>query len=53
MCFELLKKARAAGLTVPVIFMGYYNPVAAFGEEKYVEAAKDAGAHGVREPSSL
>lgn len=30
---DLLKKARDEGVTVPVILMGYYNPILNYGEE--------------------
>ena len=43
---ELLRQARASGLVVPVILMGYYNPLLIYGEERVVAAAKDAGANG-------
>lgn len=45
-CFEALREARKQGLTVPVIFMGYYNPVVQYGEERFIKAVKDAGGHG-------
>jgi tryptophan synthase len=40
---EFVKEARANGLTVPVVLMGYYNPFRAFGEHKIVQSAKEAG----------
>ncbi|KAK9237755.1 tryptophan synthase beta subunit-like PLP-dependent enzyme [Lipomyces kononenkoae] len=43
---ELLREARKAGLQIPVVLMGYYNPILAYGEEKFVKDAKDAGANG-------
>ncbi|ELR21149.1 tryptophan synthase alpha chain, putative [Acanthamoeba castellanii str. Neff] len=43
---EFVKEARAKGLTVPVVLMGYYNPFRAFGEHKIVQSAKEAGADG-------
>ena len=43
---ELLRQARESGLTVPVILMGYYNPLLIYGEERVVNAAKEAGANG-------
>lgn len=33
--------------SVPIVFMGYYNPVFKFGEEKFVEQAKNAGVDGL------
>ncbi|MGL6195469.1 MAG: tryptophan synthase subunit alpha [Thermoguttaceae bacterium] len=32
---------------LPIILFSYYNPILAFGPEKFVEAATDAGADGV------
>lgn len=43
---ELVAKARAQGVTVPLILMGYYNPIYRFGDEKFVKAAAEAGANG-------
>ena len=43
-CIEAAKKLRAMGVTVPLIFMGYYNPVLNYGLERY---AKDCAAAGV------
>ncbi|KAJ3006678.1 UNVERIFIED_CONTAM: tryptophan synthetase, partial [Siphonaria sp. JEL0065] len=33
-CLELVATARTKGLTVPVVFMGYYNPFLIYGEKK-------------------
>ncbi|KAK9359342.1 tryptophan synthase beta subunit-like PLP-dependent enzyme [Lipomyces starkeyi] len=43
---DLLREARKAGLRIPVVLMGYYNPILIYGEEKFVKDAKDAGANG-------
>jgi len=45
-CYELVRKARDAGLKAPVVFMGYYNPLLSRGEERAVAQAKAAGADG-------
>jgi tryptophan synthase len=45
-CLALLREARAAGLEVPVLFMGYYNPLLAYGEELAVADAAASGADG-------
>ncbi|KAG9014615.1 tryptophan synthetase [Tulasnella sp. JGI-2019a] len=45
-CLTILKEARQKGLTTPVVLMGYYNPILAYGEEKAVKAAREAGANG-------
>jgi len=44
---EDLADARGRGLTLPVLFMTYYNPVLAFGPEAFARAASEAGADGV------
>ncbi|KAF8921028.1 bifunctional tryptophan synthase TRP1 [Mucidula mucida] len=41
-----LREARSKGLTVPVLLMGYYNPLLAYGEDKAIQDAYDAGANG-------
>ncbi|KAH0831418.1 bifunctional tryptophan synthase TRP1 [Lanmaoa asiatica] len=41
-----VKAARDKGLTVPVILMGYYNPILAYGEDRAVQDARDSGANG-------
>ncbi|KAF9265600.1 tryptophan synthetase [Marasmius fiardii PR-910] len=41
-----LKDARSKGLTAPVILMGYYNPILAYGEDRAIQDAKEAGANG-------
>lgn len=37
---------RCRGVTIPLILMGYYNPILSFGLKAYVEAAQSAGADG-------
>lgn len=41
---ETAKRLRDNGVSVPLVFMGYYNPVLNYGLEKY---AKDCAAAGV------
>lgn len=43
---DALREARHSGVTVPVILMGYYNPLLIYGEERVINAAKEAGANG-------
>ena len=43
-CLEIVRAARAAGVTVPIVLMGYVNPLAAYGIERF---CADAGAVGV------
>ena len=43
---ETVRKARRQGLRVPVLFMGYYNPLLSYGEERILKDAKEAGVNG-------
>ncbi|KAG8892593.1 tryptophan synthetase, partial [Tulasnella sp. 403] len=43
---DCVAEARKLGLKTPVILMGYYNPILAYGEEKSVQAARRVGANG-------
>lgn len=43
---DLIREARQSGVTVPIILMGYYNPVMQYGDEKLVADAKSSGANG-------
>ncbi|KAI5990670.1 tryptophan synthase alpha chain-domain-containing protein, partial [Pisolithus albus] len=45
MILRQVKEARSKGLTVPVLLMGYYNPILAYGEDKAVQDAREAGAN--------
>ncbi len=45
-CLSFVSEARAKGLKVPVLFMGYYNPILAYGEEKIVDECKKVGING-------
>ena len=45
-CLQMVTDARALGLTVPVILMGYYNPFLQYGLEKLCKETKEAGADG-------
>jgi tryptophan synthase len=41
-----VRLARQRGLTVPVLFMGYYNPILSYGEERLLKDCKEAGVNG-------
>uniref|UniRef100_A0A8H7NLY5 tryptophan synthase n=1 Tax=Bionectria ochroleuca TaxID=29856 RepID=A0A8H7NLY5_BIOOC len=43
---EIVKTARSRGLKAPVIFMGYYNPLLNYGEERLLKDCRDAGVNG-------
>lgn len=45
-CYDLVREARAQGLRAPIVFMGYYNPLLAKGEERAIAEAKAAGGDG-------
>ncbi|KAG7665089.1 TRP5 [[Candida] subhashii] len=45
-CLQMVRDARAQGVTIPIILMGYYNPILKYGEEKLIEDAANAGANG-------
>ena len=45
-CLEVVRAARGKGLKVPVLFMGYYNPVERYGEEQLLRDARAAGVNG-------
>jgi tryptophan synthase alpha chain len=41
-----VKELRKRGVDIPLILMGYYNPMLAYGLEKFIHDAKEAGADG-------
>ncbi|KAF5119202.1 hypothetical protein DV113_001125 [Geotrichum candidum] len=43
---KLVRDARASGITVPLMLMGYYNPMLQYGEKRMVQDARAAGANG-------
>ena len=43
---EAVKELRSRGVTIPLILMGYYNPMLAYGLEKFIHNAREAGADG-------
>lgn len=45
-CINFVKEARAAGLTVPVVLMGYYNPLLAYGSQALMTDCSAAGVDG-------
>ena len=45
-CLEAVAELRARGVMIPLILMGYVNPVLAYGLEKFVVEAAQAGASG-------
>ncbi|WP_078553283.1 tryptophan synthase subunit alpha [Bacillus alkalicellulosilyticus] len=47
---ELVPQMRKRGLTVPVIIFTYFNPLLQFGEERFMEAAKQYEVDGLLVP---
>lgn len=45
-CIKIVRDARSQGLTVPVLFMGYYNPLLAYGEERLLRDCQGVGVNG-------
>ena len=43
---EAVKELRKRGVDIPLVLMGYYNPMLAYGLEKFVCDAVDVGADG-------
>jgi tryptophan synthase alpha chain len=45
-CLQIVARLRAAGVTQPLLLMGYVNPILAYGVSRYVADAAAAGADG-------
>jgi tryptophan synthase alpha chain len=45
-CLELVTELRSQGVQQPLLLMGYYNPILAYGLDRFVEMAAAAGADG-------
>ena len=43
---EAVAELRRRGVDIPLVLMGYYNPMLAYGLEKFVSDAQSAGADG-------
>lgn len=46
-CLHMVEELRRRGITAPIVLMGYYNPILAWGVPRYVETAAAAGADGL------
>lgn len=44
---EMAGSLRREGVTIPFIFMGYYNPILAYGEEDFCHACHEVGVDGL------
>jgi len=49
-CLEMARELRRRGITVPFIFMGYYNPILAYGEEAFCRECHNVGVDGLIVP---
>jgi tryptophan synthase alpha chain len=47
MLFEQLENIRAEGVTIPIILMGYLNPVYQYGIENFCKKCKEIGIDGL------
>lgn len=45
-CLELATEVRGSGVTVPLVLMGYYNPIHSYGVEAFVQDSSSAGIDG-------
>ncbi len=45
--FSMLEEVRAQGLTLPIVFMLYYNTVLHYGVEAFVRRCEEAGVDGL------
>ncbi|MGY8879688.1 MAG: tryptophan synthase subunit alpha [Dehalococcoidia bacterium] len=46
-CFKAVKEIRAAGIDVPIVFMGYYNTILNMGLDEYCTAGVEVGLDGI------
>ncbi len=49
-CLEQAAALRAAGVAVPFVMMGYYNPILQLGVERFARRAAEAGVDGLIVP---
>ncbi len=49
-CVEAARTLRANGVRVPLIFMGYYNPILSYGIDAYSKDCAEAGVDGLIVP---
>jgi tryptophan synthase alpha chain len=45
-CVALVKRVRDAGVSIPLMLMGYYNPIVKYGVEQFVADCAEAGVDG-------
>jgi tryptophan synthase alpha chain len=49
-CLEMASELRATGVDVPLLFMGYLNPILAYDQERFIRACREAGVDGIIVP---
>ena len=49
-CLEMATSLRKRGIMVPFVFMGYYNPILAYGEDAFCRACHTANVDGLIVP---
>ena len=50
LCLEQVTALRAQGVSVPLVLMGYYNPILQMGLERFARRASEAGVDGAIVP---
>lgn len=46
-CLDMVQDARANGVTIPLVLMGYYNPILRYDLKKFARDGFEAGADGI------
>ncbi len=49
-CIDTVRLLRERGVDVPLLLMGYYNPILSMGNEEFIRRAAEAGVDGVVVP---
>lgn len=49
-CLSMVRQLREAGVQVPLVLMGYYNPILSYGLERFTTDAEQAGVDGLIVP---
>jgi tryptophan synthase alpha chain len=49
-CLSVAEQLRQTGLTIPLAFMGYYNPIFRYGEGAFCAACQEVGVNGLIVP---
>jgi tryptophan synthase alpha chain len=49
-CFRAVADLRRAGVTAPLIFLSYYNPILAVGHDRFAQMGAEAGLDGLIVP---